>query len=532
MPELANLLIYLTFSIPLLVGILVIIFNRRVVKWIFWFAFGLVMANLVGLGLMGEQEIVSSLSFLGEPITFSIATTPILIFLVTLLVLLILLYRNSRSDNDPLTSFQTLLISFSISFGFVAFISGQFMIRYIALDIVGLLAGLTVLDSFDDKVTWKHFSTIFQILRLGDLSLLASILLIHSQVDILDISQMINASTEMPIYDRTWVYLGFFFAILIKIAIWPFGLWLRQVRKTTSGPAYWLSGFLMPSLGYYLLYRITPLLGSHAAFRNFTLFFTIILIALILLTDFMQLVAFDRAIQMGGMMSSFLLIALSAEAKQYLVFYILALILYRWALLIRDHTENRHVSDAITFLPLFLNGFYLWFNLDRFSIMLMVAWGALTVLVILSDVWANRREKTGEGAWALTKGSQSIEVYFSKALTNFSSWLNDKLEVEIFGTEVYHFSNSFVRFANWVHEGIEERLEDFWSWIGQGLIKISEGTLFNVEVGVVEKTGELMDEALSSLESYDESVLKKTLRWDLAWIPLLLAVILIMLFII
>lgn len=532
MPELTILLIYLTFSIPLLAGILAVIIKPKYLRWICWFASGLMMANLVGLGLMGEQEIISSLSFLGEPITFSIATTPILIFLVTLVVLLILLYRNLRFGKDPLTPFQTLLISFSISFGFVAFISGQFMIRYIALDIVGLLAGLTVLGSFEDKLTWKHFSIIFQILRLGDLSLLASILLINSQTGILDISQMITASTDMPIYDRTWVYLGFFFAILIKLAIWPFGLWLRQVRKTTEGPIFWLSGFLMPSLGYYLLYRITPLLGSQAGIQAFTLYFALFLLCVILLVDFFQLVAFDRVTQMGGLMSIFLLIALSTEAKQYLVFYILALIVYRWALLIREETKSATVKTITVYLPIIINGIYLGLNLAYFPISLTLVWAALTALVVLWDRWVIHHARVPKRKGGLFADLQIHEGFSGEYIAKTSYWLNQKLELDVFGDEVYRMSDYFVRFANWIHDGVEQRLEDFWSWIGQGLIKISEGTLFNVEVGAAEKTGELMDEALKSLESYEESVLKKALRWDLAWIPLLLAVILMMLFII
>jgi hypothetical protein len=41
----------------------------------------------------------------------------------------------------------------------------------------------------------------------------------------------------------------------------------------------------------------------------------------------------------------------------------------------------------------------------------------------------------------------------------------------------------------------------------------------------------MMDNALNALETYEQNVLKKALRWDLAWIPLLLVVILIMLFV-
>ena len=246
----ARLLIYLIFSVPLLSGFLIIACKKCHAKSVFLFTIGIVLAGLIGLQLMGEQGVSTSLAFMGEPITFDISTTALQLYWVTVLALGPLAWRFIKEQSTPGARYQLALINFSLSFGFIAFISGQFMIRYIALDIVGLLAALTVLRRFSDSVSFRRFVFIFQILRLGDLSLLVSILLLNHNSGTLDISRMISAAVDLPIQIRTWVLAGFVFAILIKAAVWPFGLWVRRARHPEVNLSFWIPGFLMPLLGY------------------------------------------------------------------------------------------------------------------------------------------------------------------------------------------------------------------------------------------------------------------------------------------
>jgi hypothetical protein len=60
---------------------------------------------------------------------------------------------------------------------------------------------------------------------------------------------------------------------------------------------------------------------------------------------------------------------------------------------------------------------------------------------------------------------------------------------------------------------------------------LSEGTLRKVEEDATRSTTAVMGNALNSLADYEKNVLKKSLRWDLAWIPFLLVMILVMLFV-
>lgn len=558
MLNLANLLIFLTFSLPLILGILIILCKACYTRWILGFEIGFVVAGLVGLGFLGEQDIVSSLSFMGEPITFSISTTPILLFLGSLLVLAVMVWHHSRVGKATISRYQYVLLNLSLSFGFIAFISGQFMIRYIALDIVGLLAALTVLSQFVDSLSIKRFTFIFLLLRLGDLSLLVSILLINQHADTLDISQMINAAIDLPVSTRIWVFMGFLLAILIKLAIWPFGVWLQRARETTSGVNFWISGLLMPSLGTYLLYRVIPIISSDIFFQNFTLYLGMILIVLVMLATILQLVKFDRFTQMSGIYGCFLLGAAAFGANQYLVYYILGLTLYRMALFFQDEATSIIVKSLVTLIPVLFNGLFIAVNFNHFPIVFTGGWVIITGLTVIWGFWitcqkfvderakgALRDFRSGNeiaGGFVLNSAQwlyQQLEVkLFSIGVSQLSdffgrvvAWLYQNLEIGLFSIGVSQFGNFFVNVTTWLNTNVEQGFETVWSGIGQKLMATSEETYSRLEVDPDEKTGVLVNDALNSLDTYEQNVLRKSLQWDLAWIPLLLLVILILLFV-
>ena len=273
-PNLDGLFIGLNFFLPLLVGTVSFFIDATYRRRLF--VCMIILLLLVGsLGfILGEVDVESSILFLGESITFSISFTSIIIYQLSLAIFLIMVLFSSDSPGQLPTGFQTFLLSTSISFGFIAFISGQFMIRYIALDIVGLIAAAIVIRSFDDRVGLRRSSIIFSVLRFGDLCLLSSILLLYHHAGTVDISQMIDISRTLPSEAQNWVFGGFFIAVLIKTATWPFSFWMNHARQGTKDPRFWISTILMPGLGYYLLYRIQPMLVFNELFSDVILFFS------------------------------------------------------------------------------------------------------------------------------------------------------------------------------------------------------------------------------------------------------------------
>jgi NADH:ubiquinone oxidoreductase subunit 5 (subunit L)/multisubunit Na+/H+ antiporter MnhA subunit len=57
---------------------------------------------------------------------------------------------------------------------------------------------------------------------------------------------------------------GFLLAVWVKLGGWPFHVWQQAGRRLTLFSHSWLYASLMPNLGLYLLYRVTPLLALAA----------------------------------------------------------------------------------------------------------------------------------------------------------------------------------------------------------------------------------------------------------------------------
>lgn len=531
MVNLSLIVLILVFTIPIVVMIVTLVSKGADYKGLFLTGIALVVAGLFVLGFAGEVDIPTPLTFLAEPITFSITHTAILLYLAVLAVLGSMILWDVRDDQAEMTAYQWSLLNLSLSFGFIAFISGQFMIRYIALDIVGLLAALAVLSTFKAKTGLRDFIFIFQILRLADLSLLAAILLSNHITGSLDINQLITSAAEMRPDARMWVFFGFLLALLIKLAIWPFGVWLERARQSAPRISFWISGLLMPALGYYLLYRIIPIINSALIFQNITFYTALVLAVLTILLTSLQEIRFDRFVHMGSMMGCFLVAVVAIGGGQYLLFYMVGLILHRWLMLLEEQSKSPFLTVFTTLFPVILNVLFIAINFDAFPVAFSIGWVALTALDLTWDLVLQRRP-------VLLNVLKSIDIEVNLKdgesdgfLVKFAGILNRTLESGILTDGIVQLSEMLGRVADWVYENIELSLEKLWTGIGRKILAISEGTLQKVEVEGSKKTGSLINNALNSLQTYEQRFERKPLRWDLAWIPFLLVVILIMLFV-
>lgn len=492
---------------------------------------GAVLLGLLGLFLVGEVDILTGLAFMGEPITFSVSNTAIVLYALTLLPLGYLVWRNPPDETSAMTPFQWSLLHLSLSAGFVAYISGQFMIRYIALDVVGLLAALSVLSSFSVTSGLRQFIIIFQILRLGDLSLLASILLINHYSGTLEIGPMIAAAVEMPPDARLWVFLGFLLALWIKMAIWPFGIWQGMARRNAPGITFWISGLMLPALGYYLLYRIAPIVNATVLFQRITLFTALALVLLTVLLNTIRQIRYARFSQLGGVMSCFLLAAIPFSNGRPLVIYLVGLLLHRWLMLLEEEVQKRALRVATAFFPLLLNSLWLGLNFSSFPTAALTGWITVTVLVVAWDLYMQLKPVPSAVLAGQAGQGPLEEPSYGGLLVNVARWLNEKLELAVLTEGLVKLSRFFEGLAGWVYHNVEGQIEKLWISIGRRLVALSEGTLRVVEMDAAHSTEALMDNALNSLAAYEKNALKKALRWDLAWIPFLLVVILIMLFV-
>jgi len=529
--SIGNALFYALFLAPLLVGILGIFLNPKVRNQV-----GLVLAVLlffgsIGLGFLGDRKILTPFFFMGAPIYFSISQTAVYLYGGLLLALVTLYWLDSRTIRN-LNRYPFILINLSISAGFLALMSGQFMIRYMALDLVGLIIALSILGPFQENQNLKKFLVLFQILRLGDLFLLVSILLTNTFAGTYDIGEMIAAAAEMPPSSRTWVLSGFILAILIKLGVWPFGIWLHHARERGRGAAFWVSGFLMPVLGCYLLYRILPILHVDPLIQTAVQFVSLGLFALVLFVNWRGWAPRDRFLLVNGLSGCFALGAAAMPGTDFICYYLAALILVRLFVLLENDLDGLRGIFWMWGPLAAVNGVFLWANFSQWTMPFMLIWGVLSIL----PFWVpNLVLQPGDGEGAdrdLLAGYPIPEEASRSLLTRSAAWLNRKLETNVLIKGYSALSGSLVGLASWMRENIEAGFESAWSAMTQGLVRSSEATLAALEVKPAEKTDDLVDGALQKLAVYESNVLKKTLRWDLALVPLFFLVIIVLLFII
>jgi len=549
-------LIALIFSLPILVGFgLAFVDAVMRKKFLLYLALSLLF-SIFWVYRFGELEIITPLSFMGEEISISISNASLLIFFASLLSLIGMIFLHDDAKHQ-ISGITALLLCVSISFGFIAFISGQFMIRYIALDIVGLIAALMVLKSLKDQVTFRSFTLIFVILRFGDLSLLASILLLKSYTGTLNITDMLNTAVTLPLNVRLWVFAGFFLAVLVKTAVWPFVLWMRHAHKGSNGATFWVSGMLMPSLGYYLLYRIQPLIDSSGQIKIFVVLIGGGLILMTLLLDFLDHHSFDYFSLMGAFSSSFLFAASAFGPKDHLKYLIAALLLYRFMYYLQGKLFSSGFNKFVTLMFLIINTAFVVVSSDQLPLAFIFGWATFSLLVAVWGFLRDQRLRLGDVRVRVVKtylGDKSLHwiekgalwinknleiaiftngIYtLGRAFNDSARWINEKIEIGIFTNGFYRLSDVLEGSAGWLSDKVEQGMERFWSWSGNTLMKISEGTFVKFEVEPSQKSEILLDNALNSLDKYEQNVLRKNLRLDLVWIPLFLLIIFVLILVV
>jgi NADH:ubiquinone oxidoreductase subunit 4 (subunit M) len=144
----------------------------------------------------------------------------------------------------------------------LAFLSGHFLQRYLALEIVALcVAGSVVIQARDERGL-RSSGFVYLLLRVGDAGFLAAILLLADAGGTLVIGDALEAGLTMASWPRAWVVAGLALAVWVKVGAWPLHGWQHVGRVLPSGVGTWLYGVLMPQLGLYLLYRVTPLMAA------------------------------------------------------------------------------------------------------------------------------------------------------------------------------------------------------------------------------------------------------------------------------
>jgi len=163
-----------------------------------------------------------------------------------------------RLERPPLSGAVTLL---AMAVTNAAFLTDHFLGRYVALEIVALCVALVPLVEMQPPQGIRLAWSSYLFLRLGDAGLLTAILILMEASGTLSISGALQAGGALDAVRLGWVVGGFVLAVWVKLGGWPFHLWSQPGRQLALASQAWLYATIMPNLGAYLLYRVTPLLA-------------------------------------------------------------------------------------------------------------------------------------------------------------------------------------------------------------------------------------------------------------------------------
>ena len=172
---------------------------------------------------------------------------------------LVLLATTSRAAQCPPLSGAVTLLALAATN--VAFLVDHFLGRYVALEITALCIALALLVEIPNLEGGRLARSSYLLLRLGDAGLLTAILILLDASGTLNIAPALEAGSTLDVTRQGWVVAGFILAAWVKLGGWPFHLWNQPGRRLALSSQAWLYATVMPSLGAYLLYRVTPLLA-------------------------------------------------------------------------------------------------------------------------------------------------------------------------------------------------------------------------------------------------------------------------------
>ncbi|MGC9335140.1 MAG: proton-conducting transporter membrane subunit [Anaerolineae bacterium] len=204
------------------------------------------------------------------PMAFGLGTTSLYAALVTTwAAFLTLLGTTSPETETPPLSLALMLLALAAAS--VAFLTEHFLARYVALEVVALSIALAPLVELRGDEGGRGFWLVYVMLRLGDVGLLTAILILFDASGTLEITPALEAAGTLGPARLGWVVFGLTLAVWVKLGNCPLHMWVSWGRPLSANTQAWLFTAVMPNLGAYLLYRVTPLLAPGVGVQTLVL---------------------------------------------------------------------------------------------------------------------------------------------------------------------------------------------------------------------------------------------------------------------
>ncbi|HDQ35136.1 MAG TPA: hypothetical protein ENN14_02360, partial [Chloroflexi bacterium] len=181
---LQNVLLIGMFGTPLVLAFGLLLSGAPSAERVRWFVgLAALTVALCALGLLPfvEQPVAFEITWLPEagPMRLSLGTTSLYAAAATALAAVVAL--GLAAPEAPLSVHGGALALLALSAGNGAFLADHFLLRYIALEVVGLCIAVAPLLQGRERDRLGHAGWVYLLLRLGDAGLLVAILLLGVQ---------------------------------------------------------------------------------------------------------------------------------------------------------------------------------------------------------------------------------------------------------------------------------------------------------------------------------------------------------------
>lgn len=520
---------FLLFLLPISSGIGFAVVKKRQINSFFRVQLSVIVLSLLYLSTAGEFTVRTPLVFLGEPLWLSFSKTPMVLFLVAVLTLWVLLFAVKRQE-ARLSRVDAVLLNFALAFGYAAFFSGQFLMRYISLEIVGLITALSTLGWAEDQISLDRFNVVFILLRLGDLGLLISILLLRVDSGTLNIEEMIKTAVELPVGRQVWIIAGVLVAVAIKLAVWPFWTWLRCAERRKQRLVYWISALLVPSLGMYLLYRFVPIIQSQVVYQRSLALVALMLLIIPWISHRANRAQVSRFLVISNMMGAMFFFGAASGSSGALVLYASGFIIFRLILILQDLGYIRISQYRVLFLLLLVLALPGFFLVWEASFLFALGWLLLTLVIAAGLKGMGLLSPDKGDAKEIQSGREDVPPKGSRTeipINMLARWMDRKLGVDLINQRVNGLSDVLSQIAAWLYSNVEQAFDRQWIGVEQMTLGISRLTLGKIEQEGADRADSLIRDLVYRIGEHEKQIKENPFRWALLWIPVMLAVVLI-----
>jgi NADH-quinone oxidoreductase subunit L len=252
--------------------------------------------------------------FTAGPLTVNLGVrvdglTAVMLVVVTTVSLLVHVYSTGYMEHDPGKGrYFAHLLLFTTSMLGLVLADNLFMI-FIFWELVGLSSYLLIGFWFHKPSAAAAAKKAFIVTRIGDLGLLAGMLLIYSKTGTFQVDEIQQIAIEGAVagWVITWFGLGIFAGAAGKSAQFPLHVWLPDAMEGPTPVSALIHAATMVAAGVYLVARFFPVFEASADAREVVAWIgaiTALLAATIALvqTDLKRVLAYSTVSQLGYMM--------------------------------------------------------------------------------------------------------------------------------------------------------------------------------------------------------------------------------------